>query len=73
MVFKGSKGGRGLLLLPAILGAFYYGFSRRHEFVHGGQEERFKAAADNAAAQRTKLQEMHDEKRQEKAATASSK
>ena len=29
-----------ILLLPGVLGVFYYGWTRRHEFVHDGAEDR---------------------------------
>ena len=46
-----------------ILGTFYYGFERRHEFIHDGQEERFKAAAENAALARQKIEAREAAKR----------
>lgn len=34
----------GILLLPPILGIFYYGWTQRHDFVHDGAEERLSAS-----------------------------
>lgn len=39
---------KGLILLPGIIGLFYYGWTRRHEFVHDGRDERKLAAEANS-------------------------
>lgn len=46
---------RGLILLPGIIGLFYYGWTRRHEFVHDGADQRKQQADVNSERFRQKM------------------
>eukprot|EP00040_Diaphanoeca_grandis_P008549 m.45629 g.45629 ORF g.45629 m.45629 type:complete len:63 (-) comp20014_c0_seq2:169-357(-) len=53
---------RSIVLLPPILGVFYYGWTRRHEFVHEGAEQRRQQTnAQNEAFRQAQAKKLNVE------------